>query len=69
MQVNLVTVLLFPQLIFIDFEKGISNVTKKFSIYKYQIMCLALKSSLEIQKNRLCSNEFDNNNNLYTYYN
>jgi len=32
-------------------------------------MCLALKSSLEIQKNRLCSNEFDNNNNLYTYYN
>jgi len=45
MQVNLVTVLLFPQLIFIDFEKGISNAAKKkkiFSLYKHQILRLAL---------------------------
>jgi len=43
MQVNLVTVLLFLQLIFIvTLKKAYQMQQKKFSLYKFQILCMAL---------------------------
>jgi len=43
---------------------------KFFSLYKYQILCLALSKIIRnSKKNRLCSNKINNNKNLCTYYN
>ena len=53
-----------------DFEKGISNaaikifpnITIKYCVWHY-------KRSLEVQKNKLCYNEVENNNKIYLFYN
>ena len=52
-----------------DFEKGISNAAQIIFPNIHIKYCVwHFKRSLEIQKNRLCSNEIDNNNNLYEFY-
>jgi len=52
-----------------DFEKSISNasikifhnITIKYCVWHY-------KRSLEVQKNKLCYNEIENNNKIYLLY-
>ncbi|OUM58212.1 hypothetical protein PIROE2DRAFT_16586 [Piromyces sp. E2] len=52
-----------------DFEIGISNAAKKvFPNINIKYYFWHYKRSLEKQKNELCYNEVENNNNLKTYY-
>ena len=61
--------IVISHLIFIVTLKKANPMQKKiFPYINIKYFVWHFKRSLEIQKNGLCSNEIDNNYNLYTYY-
>ncbi|ORY26930.1 hypothetical protein LY90DRAFT_513619 [Neocallimastix californiae] len=62
-------IIVIPKILRCDFEKSISNasikifhnITIKYCVWHY-------KRSFEVQKNRLCYNEVENNHKIYLLY-
>ncbi|KAL6607448.1 hypothetical protein U3516DRAFT_756365, partial [Neocallimastix sp. 'constans'] len=62
-------IIVTPKILHCDFEKSISNASIKiFHNITTKYCVLHYKRSLEVQKNKLCYNEVENNHKIYLLY-
>ena len=62
-------IIITPKILHCDFEKGLSNTTIKiFPNITIKYCVWHYKRSFEVQKNKLCYNEVENNHKIYLLY-